>query len=106
MTASLSPVSPSGLSTRGAPLADAEIVEAMRNPHFRIGWLERTLMEAAGSLRESLTAIRANDTRRRNAIMHRIEEIDRTLRLGKEADNATWGTPEKMLPVAAAGVAA
>jgi len=106
MTGDLSPVCPSGLSTRGAPLADAETVEAMRNPHSRIGWLERTLIEAAGSLRESLTAIRASDTRTRNAITYRIEEIERTLRLGKAADEATWGKPEKMLPVAAAGVAA
>ena len=97
MTASFSPVYPAGLPRK--PMADAAVVEAMRDPHFRIGWLERTLLEAAGSLRESLTAIRASDTRTRNAITYRIEEIERTLRLGKEADEATWGKPEKVLPV-------
>ena len=96
MSASLSPVGPSGLSSRGAPMADAAVAEAMREPHFRIGWLERTLLEAAGSLRESLTAIRASDTRTRSAITHRIEEIERTLRLGKEADEAVWGSPERV----------
>ena len=105
MTASLSPVGPSVMSSRGAPMADAAVVEAMREPHFRIGWLERTLLEAAGSLHESLTAIRTSDTRTRSAITHRIEEIERTLRLGKEADYAVWGRPEKA-PTAPEGIAA
>lgn len=106
MSASLSPVYPSGFSTRGAPKADAEVVEAMRNPHFRIGWIERELLDATGALRDALTAIRASDTRTRNAITHRIEEIERTLRLGKEADEAVWGSPDQAPAAAPARAAA
>ena len=101
--ASLSPVYPSGLSTRGAPLADAEVVGRMRDPYFRIGWLEFELEMAAAELRRAAEHVKPDF--RRRSIVERCETIERTLRLCKEAQETAADASEKMLPVAAAGVA-
>ena len=85
MTASLSPVSPSGLSTRGAPMADAEVVAFMRDPYYRIGWLERTLKEAL----RSLQAI--NHRHGSMEAAYRIQDIEHTLRLSSEANRLEQG---------------
>lgn len=67
------------------PLADAEIIASMRDPHFRIGWLEATLEEDLDTLRRVLPSIRASHTGTRHNIERRIENIERTLRLAKAA---------------------
>ena len=103
MTASLSPVYPSGFSTRGAPMADAEVVERMRNPHFRIGWLESELDMALAELRAVLANIRKSGGARITVEL-RIESIERTLRLCREALEPAADASEKVLPVAAATV--
>lgn len=61
-------------------MTDAQLVEAMRNPHYRIGWLERTLKEAL----RSLQAI--NDSHANLEAAYRIRDIEHTLRLSSAAD--------------------
>lgn len=99
MSGALSPVYPSGFSTR-TPHADAEVVERMRSPYFRIGWLELELEMAANELARAAEHVKA-DFRRREMVA-RCEAMRRTLRLCREAADAS----EKVLPVAAAKVAA
>jgi hypothetical protein len=60
-------------------MADAEVIEAMRDPHYRIGWLERTLKEAL----RSLQAI--NDSRADLEAAYRIRDIEHTLGLSSAA---------------------
>ena len=60
-------------------MTDAELVEAMRDPHYRIGWLERTLKEAL----RSLQAI--NDSRADLEAAYRIRDIEHTLGLSSAA---------------------
>lgn len=102
MTDSLSPVCPSGFSTR-TPLADAEAVERMRDPHFRLGWLESELALALCDLSCAVEHVKADF--RRRAMVERCASIQRTLRLCREASEASDAS-EKVLPVAAATVAA
>lgn len=104
MTDSLSPVYPSGFSTRGAPRADAEVVERMRNPHFRIGWLEGELAGALAALRDARASLRKGGGAHVD-INLRIESIERTLRLGDAANLPAAETSEPV-PAAAATVAA
>jgi len=103
MTASLSPVYPSGFSTRGAPKADAELVERMRDPHFRIGCLEFELEMAANELRRAAEHVKGDF--RRRAIVDRCEAIERTLRLCRAALEPAAQASE-CVPVAATGIAA
>lgn len=105
MVGDLSPVYPSGFSTRGAPMADAEVVERMRNPHFRIGWLEGELAAALAALRDAHASLRETGGAR-VVVELRIEGIERTLRLCRAALEPAAEASEKVLPVAAAGVAA
>jgi len=101
MVASLSPP---GFSTR-TPLADAEVAEKMRNPHFRIGWLEGELAGALAVLRDAHASLRKTGGAR-VVVELRIKSIERTLRLGEAANHPAADASEKALPVAAAGVAA
>ncbi len=103
MTDSLSPVYPSGFSTR-TPLADAEVAEKMRNPHFRIGWLEGELAAALAALRDAHASLRETGGAR-VVVELRIEGIERTLRLCRAALEPAAEASE-CVPVAATGIAA
>ncbi|MFN4017649.1 MAG: hypothetical protein ACK4JB_20080 [Reyranella sp.] len=91
MSAGLPPGRPADLPK--PPLADAEVVERMREPHFRIGWMMFELEMAAAELGRAAEHVKADF--RRRSIVERSQSIERTLRLCREAADAS----EKVLPV-------
>jgi len=68
------------------PLADAAVIAQMRDPHFRIGWLQGVLEGARDDIRRVLPSIEPSHDFATRRLEGRIEDIERTLRLVAAAD--------------------
>lgn len=81
------------------PLADAAVITNMRDPHFRIGWLQGALESTRDDIRRVLPSIKSRHDYATRRLESRIDDIERTLRLAAAADEPAPETP--IAPVAA-----